>query len=428
MHSRPILLRIIIGIVLIAILTLVVGQVTVANIWLKDADCIPPLRGTKNVYQNAKLQFLPSLQDCAYAMHSMIINAKECFCASFYLFEYDPLNANVVTQRLGDALRTRAKNPIRIVFVLNSMFWRKGVEDSVRCTLARWRDEGVPSTTLDNIEWYIYNHKWYNNIHTKIACADRGNTTLVWSGNVEIVCPGHPDGCRLEIGVLLRDCAELGRRAHEEIEELVGAARRVKYIPAVNTQHVSRMEYLPAPPDNWFNLPNIRALYSPVGPWQFWSTRRDTTLAKELGDLILNANVSIDIFSPNVNDPFWWKCIRQNKSAVRIRFLTEQNMDAGVAWVQKYLGGNRTNTQFYNEIMVPSSDSRVEMRTNDTPGIHAKMWVIDNDTVVVGSMNFTVFSTRSSSENALIIPNNSSFATYCTNFFQQHWEKASSYT
>ena len=427
MPSRTLVFRIVIAIILLAILTLLVGQVTVANIWLKDTDCIPPLRGTYHAYQNAKLQFLPSLQACAYAMHNMIINAKECFCASFYLFEYDPLNAHVVTQRIGDALRTRAKNPIRIVFVLNSLYWQHSVGFSVRRTLARWRDEGVSSTTLENIEWYVYNHLWFNNMHTKIACTDRGDTTLVWSGNVEISCPGHPDSCRLETGVLLRDCTELGRRAHEEIEELVGVSRRIRYVPAASTQPVSRMKYLPAPSD-WFNLPNIQALYSPVRPRQFWSTRRDTILAKELGDLILNARVSIDIISPNVNDPFWWKCIRQNKSAVRIRFVTEQNMDAGVGWMQKHLGGNLTNTRFYNEIMVPASDSRVEIRTNDSPGIHAKLWIIDNDTVVVGSMNFTVFSTRSSSENALIINNNSSFATYCTNFFQQHWEKANSYT
>lgn len=407
----------------------IIGQGIVASSFLNNSRCEAVLHGSEYLYEAVSLRFLFSLQACAHAMHTMITEAEESFTASFFLFQYDPESAHVVTQRIGDALLARGARPLRLVFVLDNLVWQGGAttSSSVPRTIARWKSMGVSEEALQRVEWYVYRHAWYNNLHTKLVCADQGRTTLVWSGNVETCTAGLPGACRHENGVLIGNSASLGAQAYSELQLCVAHAQRTYFQASSSPPHgVPRMEYCAAGGEPVFTAARVHAVFSHVRPSLFWTCRRDTLLAARLGLLLERATVSIDVCSPHVNDMYWWRCTLRS-SAQRVRFLAEQRMDESQSAAQKYLLGNRTNSQFYSEVLCTEQDGRVQLRTLDCPGVHSKFWIIDGKIVVVGSMNFTLFSTCTSSENVLIIEDEAC-AQHCSEQFQRYWAEATGFS
>ncbi len=281
---------------------------------------------------------------------------------------------------------------------------------------------GVPDAFLKSIEWYIYRHKWFDNIHTKIITVDLGVKTIVWTGNVEVVTPGDKEDERWEMGLLFRD-RQFGARAHLEIENHLVQAKRTFYClktqpkpPRIDTKWDTR--------SNWIDVDGICAIFSPLRKGLFWKMDRDTVMAQYVGAIIKGAQFSIDICSPIVNDPFWWKCAIDSRAPL-LRFLTERCMDDEHEWIQKYVLGNRTNKQFYDDCVKPGKD-RVLFHTIDDPGVHTKLFVIDKEIVVFGSMNFNVFSTRTSSEVAVVI-RDKVFARHCLDLFESYWKRSHPY-
>ena len=100
-------------------------------------------------------------------------------------------------------------------------------------------------------------------------------------------------------------------------------------------------------------------------------------------------------------------------------------MDTSAGWFQKYFAGNRTNQQFYDDYVRPGT-KRVLFHTIDDPGIHTKLFVIDKEVVVFGLMNFSVFSTRTSSEVAVVI-RSKFFAKQCLDLFESVWRRSCAY-
>lgn len=416
---------VVVSFMVVVVTVLVVGQGLVAHKLLHFSNCNVAVHGREYFYTSVKIQFLFSLQACAHAMYTMIMEAEDVFVASFFLFQHDGESAHVVTQRLGDALLHRQSRPLRIIFVLDSLAWlcNTSTHPSVKCTLARWKAMGVRSETLQQVEWYFYSHAWYNNLHTKLACSDRGKTTLVWSGNVERCTTGLPGASRHENGVLIRNSGSLGEHAYQELQLCMARSRRRTFQVHEHAVVPPRMPYCAFGEEPTFTATKVRAIYSHLRPNLFWSYQRNAILTTRLGSLLKSATVSIDVCSPQVNDLYWWKCALES-TTVDVRFLLEQRMDDAHSWLQKYLLGNRTNSQFYKDVVLTDNNSCVQWRTVDNPGLHSKFWIIDSKIVVVGSMNFTVFSAGTSSENALIIEDETC-ARHCAEQFQRYWETSS---
>lgn len=401
------------------------GQFRVAHQWRHDDTCAKVgLHG--DLFHAGKLavRILPSIQMVAQTLFEMISEAKTSFYSTFYLFQSDSTKGHVISQAIGDGILHRKGQPLTMKFCLNcpTLLSLDLVKPKVSETMGRWKAMGISDSILMSIEWYIYRHRWFNNMHTKIMTVDEGVSTIIWTGNMEVGTPGDTEDGRWEMGLLFRD-QTFGTRAHSEIESHL----------AKSTRDVFRLKPQPTPPridakwdtrSNWIDVDGMCAVFSPIRKGLFWKLERDTIMAQHVGEIILNAQFSIDICSPQVNDPFWWKCAIDSRARL-LRFLTERRMDDRAGWFQKYFLGNRTNQQFYDDVVRPVTD-RVLFHTIDHPGVHAKLFVVDKEIVIFGSMNFSVFSTRTGSEVAVVI-RDKSFARHCLGLFESYWQRSRAY-
>ena len=402
-----------------------VGQLQVAHRWRNDDIC-EKVVDNGELFHSAKLtvRILPSIQMVAQTLFELISEAQTSFHSTFYCFQYDSSRGHVISQAIGDGILRRNGKPLIMKFVLNcpTLLSLDLVKPKVSEQLGRWSSMGIPDSFLMSIEWYIYRHKWFNNMHTKIMTVDQGIRTIVWTGNMEVETPGDTEDGRWEMGLLFRDI-HFGARAYSEIENHIFQAKRTFYClkpqlkpPRIDTKWDTR--------SNWIDVDGICAIFSPLRKGLFWKLERDTVMAKYIGDIIQGAQFSIDICSPIVNDPFWWKCAIDSRAPL-LRFLTERRVDDEHGWFRKYVLGNRTNQQFYDDCVKPGTD-RVLFHTLDDPGIHTKLFVIDKEIVVFGSMNFSVFSTRTSSEVAVVI-RDKFFARHCLDLFDSYWKRSRAY-
>jgi phosphatidylserine/phosphatidylglycerophosphate/cardiolipin synthase-like enzyme len=425
MKVRVIVFLIFLGLLASLTVLMMAGQLCVAHRWLHDDTCEEVgLHGDLFRSGNVDVRILPSIQMAAQTLFELVSEAETSFCATFYMFQYDAARGHVISQAIGDGLLRRQGKPLTMKFVLNcpSPLALDIFKPMVGENMGRWQAMGIPVTTLMSIEWYIYRHRWFDNMHSKIITVDEGANTIVWTGNIESKTPGDTEDERWEMGLLFRD-RQFGARAHREIESYLTKSTRTRFRPKPQLPP-PRIDSKWDTRSDWIDVGSVCAVFLPVRQGLFWKLERDTLMAQHVGTIIQGAQYSIDICSPQVNDPFWWRCAIDSRAPL-LRFLTERNMDNRAGWFQKYFAGNRTNQQFYDDYVRPGT-KRVLFHTLDDPGIHTKLFVIDKEIVVFGSMNFTVFSTRTSSEVAVVI-RNKIFAKHCLDLFESFWQRSHAY-
>lgn len=422
MRSSVVIILFFLGFLGSLLCLVMVGQLRVAHRWRNDDTCEQlGLHGELFHSENLDVRILPSIQMVAQTLFELISEAKTSFYSTFYLFQYDSGRGHVISQAIGEGILRRNGKPLTMKFVLNC---KTLLLEKIKVSehLGRWRSMGIPESFLMGIEWYIYRHNWLDNMHTKIITVDQGTNTIVWTGNIEAITPGDKEDERWEMGLLFRD-ETFGARAHSEIESHIAQAQRKLYRFKSQPKH-PRIETKWDTRSNWIDLDGMCTVFSPLRKGLLWKMERDTLMAQYVGAIIQGAQFSVDICSPQVNDLFWWKCAIDSRAPL-LRFLTERCMDDEFPWFQKYFLGNRTNQQFYDDFVKPGID-RVLFHTLDDPGIHTKLFVIDKEIVVFGSMNFSVFSTRTSSEVAVVI-RNKNFAQHCIDLFDSYWKRSHAY-
>lgn len=414
------MLKVVLGLMLI-FLVVVLVQFLVASRWRTCPKLTSPVLGKQGA-SPATVRFIPSLMACAVTMGDLVRRAEQKITSSWYLFQYDrPDDPQVVAQCIGTALASR-ETDIDVEFVVNRVFWIDTLcaYSSIDRLLDCWRQLGVKESQLNKVHWFVYTHYWFDNVHTKYFIRD-GSEALLWSGGMDRLTSGEP-GTRLETGLLIDgpvcnevivpDYLEHKRQAKEYRAKTIPAGTHV-YLPIIPEGRLYRTH----------ELDDVQVVTAPLRR-SFWKTSRNSILVSRVVELILSAEHTLDIITPQFNDPCLWDaCLR---SRAQKRIMTQRNMDDFAATMQKYFVGNYTNTAFFEEVVRPRNDPHVQFRTVDAPGVHAKILILDGRVVITGSMNCTVFSTITSSEVMAIVESDD-LASEVTDLFEQFWVLAKDY-
>lgn len=400
------------------------------SIWLEDSTCSKvSLVGSECFCGSATIEFLPTLDHCAVAMHDMILSATKKVALTFYLLQGNKKKTHIIVDQIGLAL-AQNKN-VKLQFLIDSPsctllanvlgIGGRDLTTVIGTMLHRWETVfGVsPERLLKYVEWYIFYHPSVYNLHTKLVVKDGGTQTLVWTGNIELI------ESRWDLG-LLSDNKNLGVHSQGEIDHIISLSKQKFFRIKSGVTQPEKREQPTLEREPPMVVSELTAIATPVRHQFFMLPTRNSLMSLRIGELFLSAKKSIHICSPQVCDPYWWKCVTDS-NADKIQCLTEQRMDDKGASFQKHFSGNRTNTLFYVEKVLPAKDERVEFRTLDFPGLHAKFFIIDTQITVVGSMNVTVFSTRSSSENCVVIKDEA-FSERLLREFNLYWDRATMYS
>lgn len=335
--------------------------------------------------------------------------------------------AGVQSVLLARELNRAAKRGVRIRLVCSRNMWSTKVAKMIAhfCALLE------PSANIQLREWRF---RVFNNVHSKFVVADE-RRVLCTGANFEywlVYCDWIDMSVSLTSPRLARAAlahfADVWRQSRPCDYPFLG--QHLRHTRAfLKTSRFARTVV--------FNTRVYEAEFIAHMPCGSCARSRFTDISKTYYRLIRGARESLDMMSPNIDEPLGETLLREaNGRGVRIRILTSLEMNE---WAQN-IRWRPTNFKAYRKLRDVSDwrftnghhcDGRGRQcktcdfadSTNIQTSQHAKAMFVDDKWAVIGSVNFEILSFRNSAECAVVFRSRA-VVPRLRRLFQSLWNKS----
>lgn len=339
---------------------------------------------------------------------------------------------------------------LRFKAVINSFVAIGGnhqLNQTIRKLLGLWQYIGVDIERIDWL-WVRWSHKRAANIHAKLLMVDERLVNISTS-NVSIN-PHNGNHCWGQSGITI-DSPVITAQTISYMKQIESAPEATtihsekitpfdvrRFGESVNldshtpdyrnqttwqqleqsllTNNSQSVTSSPSPPSmSWIQVPTSKIqIIGQMPRASLWETRGAECL-QEIVRLIDSAKTSIDIMTPNFNDPCIWKSVvRACERGVDVRIICGIVYNASYDPLINYSLGYRSNIDMKRKIIDRETQINPFIRKHlswrwygknghalydqNTGSGHHKLMIIDQRHIAIGSFNCDVFSTLNSGE------------------------------
>jgi phosphatidylserine/phosphatidylglycerophosphate/cardiolipin synthase-like enzyme len=420
--------------------------------WARDIyrDSASKIMEERSKINNVKL--LNSAYDISYRLFELIVDAEKSIILSTYRWrvEHDEktnqINQQIVMigyalDRLSLKCKLRGKN-VRFSILCNQMLLGKEtdswLENHLLLTLSCWKKIGFSPTQNETepgvyIDFRSWKHVSLGNIHSKFIVVDRSKIAL-YSMNIEGYS-GRIKTAWKEYGVSFDsnqyavsiESYFQGLFEHTNVVDMFLLAKKSSLDHVATTfppfvfQGKNATEFSNVPALILMNIPQPDAI------------NRKNPIMQELVPLLRNAVKSIYITSPNLNDIAILNILETKiKQGLDVKIIINKGFNVDAPFIQQTLLGWSTNEQQISSWKQKGLLSHIRWNGNNNEAVigkvdyqlHAKTFLIDHQSLMIGSLNADIYSTFSSAEIMVLMQSNELSKEYVSQWFAPLWSQS----